>query len=95
MLAERPDGLTAVEIAEAPVDGPRRRCTPAAHARSARPGHLDGARYFLGFGVADLARRLQPRLQSVAAPLLHRLSIQTDSTALAERGGRGPGPRGS
>jgi DNA-binding IclR family transcriptional regulator len=82
MLAERPDGLTAVEIADrlstARAIVYRLLRTLEAHNLASSTG----ARYFLGFGVADLARQLQPRLQSIAPPLLHRLSIQTDSTAL-------------
>jgi DNA-binding IclR family transcriptional regulator len=82
MLAERPEGLTAVEIADrlstARAIVYRLLRTLEAHNLATSTG----ARYFLGFGVADLARRLQPRLQSVVSPLLHRLSIQTDSTAL-------------
>ena len=69
-----------------PTGCPRRRAvvyrlvrTLEAHTPGARHA---GARYYLGFGLADLARQLQPRLQRVALPLLHRLSIETDSTAI-------------
>jgi DNA-binding IclR family transcriptional regulator len=41
-----------------------------------------GSRYVLGFGVAELASRLRPRLQSVVLPILKRLSQRTGSTAL-------------
>jgi len=42
----------------------------------------DGARYVLGFGVAELASHLRPRLQSVVLPILKRLSEHTNNTAL-------------
>jgi DNA-binding IclR family transcriptional regulator len=82
MLSEHPDGLTAVEIAErlstARAVVYRLLRTLEAHDLASS----NGARFYLGFGVADLARRLQPRLQIIAPPLLHRLSVETDSTAL-------------
>jgi DNA-binding IclR family transcriptional regulator len=42
----------------------------------------EGVRYVLGFGVAELAGRLQPRLQTTIWPILRKLSEQTGSTAL-------------
>jgi DNA-binding IclR family transcriptional regulator len=82
LLAANPGGLTAIELAErlstARAVVYRLLRTLEAHnlATSAGPRH------YLGFGVADLARQLQPRLQSVVLPLLHRLSVGTDSTAI-------------
>ncbi len=82
LLAANPDGLTAVELAErlstARAVIYRLVRTLEAHSLVASAG----ARYYLGFGVADLARQLQPRLQAVVLPLLHRLSTETDSTAI-------------
>jgi DNA-binding IclR family transcriptional regulator len=82
MLAANPDGLTAVELAERLSTA---RAVVYRLVRTLEAHHLvtsAGARYHLGFGLADLARQLQPRLQSVVVPLLHRLSAQTDSTAI-------------
>lgn len=82
LLAANPDGLTAVELAE------RLSTARAVVYRLVRTLEVHnlvtsaGARYYLGFGLADLARQLQPRLQSVVLPLLHRLSVATDSTAI-------------
>jgi DNA-binding IclR family transcriptional regulator len=82
LLASRPDGMTAVELAEqlrtARAVVYRLLRTLEVHGMAAQ----SGARYFLGYAVADLARQLRPRLQSVALPLLRRLSIETESTAL-------------
>lgn len=82
LLAENPDGLTAVELAGRLSTA---RAVVYRLVRTLEAHHLVtsvGARYYLGFGLADLARQLQPRLQRVALPLLHRLSIETDSTAI-------------
>lgn len=82
LLAASPDGLTAVELAERLSTA---RAVVYRLVRTLEAHHLvtsSGARYHLGFGLADLARQLQPRLQSVVLPLLHRLSTQTDSTAI-------------
>jgi DNA-binding IclR family transcriptional regulator len=82
LLASRPDGMTAVELAEqlrtARAVVYRLLRTLEVHGLAAQ----SGARYFLGYAVADLARQLRPRLQSVALPLLRRLSVETESTAL-------------
>lgn len=82
LLAEHPDGLTAVELAGRLSTA---RAVVYRLVRTLEAHNLVtsmGARYYLGFGLADLARQLQPRLQRVALPLLHRLSIETDSTAI-------------
>jgi DNA-binding IclR family transcriptional regulator len=82
LLAANPDGLTAVELAERISTA---RAVVYRLVRTLEAHKLvtsSGSRYYLGFGVADLARQLQPRLQSVALPLLHRLSFDTDSTAI-------------
>jgi DNA-binding IclR family transcriptional regulator len=81
-LASNPDGLTAVELAERLSTA---RAVVYRLVRTLEAHNLvtsSGARYYLGFGLADLARQLQPRLQSVVMPLLHRLSSETDSTAI-------------
>jgi DNA-binding IclR family transcriptional regulator len=81
-LAANPDGLTAVELAERLSTA---RAVVYRLVRTLEAHQLvtsAGARYYLGFGLADLARQLQPRLQSVVLPLLHRLSTQVDSTAI-------------
>jgi len=81
-LAASPDGLTAVELAERLSTA---RAVVYRLVRTLEAHHLvtsSGARYYLGFGLADLARQLQPRLQSVVRPLLHRLSTETNSTAI-------------
>jgi DNA-binding IclR family transcriptional regulator len=82
LLAANPDGLTAVELAERLATA---RAVVYRLVRTLEAHHLvtsAGARYYLGFGLADLARQLQPRLQSVVLPLLHRLSTDTESTAI-------------
>lgn len=82
LLAASSDGLTAVELAERLSTA---RAVVYRLVRTLEAHQLvtsAGARYYLGFGLADLARQLQPRLQSVALPLLHRLSTDTDSTAI-------------
>jgi DNA-binding IclR family transcriptional regulator len=82
LLAAHPDGLTAIELAERLSTA---RAVVYRLLRTLEAHHLAtsaGARYYLGFGLADLARQLQPRLQSVVLPLLHRLSVATDSTAI-------------
>jgi DNA-binding IclR family transcriptional regulator len=82
LLAANPAGLTAVELAERLSTA---RAVVYRLVRTLEAHHLvtsAGPRYYLGFGLADLARQLQPRLQSVVLPLLHRLSTETDSTAI-------------
>ena len=79
LLAVHPEGLTAAELSV------ELRTARAVVYRLLRTlaGHgmvvAAGARYCLGFAVLDLARGLQPRLRAVAQPLLHRLSVETDS----------------
>jgi DNA-binding IclR family transcriptional regulator len=82
LLAASPNGLTAVELAEHLSTA---RAVVYRLVRTLEAHHLvtsAGARYYLGFGLADLARQLQPRLQSIVRPLLHRLSTETNSTAI-------------
>lgn len=82
LLAASSDGLSAVELAERLSTA---RAVVYRLVRTLEAHHLvtsSGARYYLGFGLADLARQLQPRLQTVVLPLLHRLSTETDSTAI-------------
>lgn len=82
LLARHGDGLTVAEIAErigaARAIVYRLLRTLEAHDLAGRAG----SRYVLGFGVAELASHLRPRLQSVVFPILKRLSQQTRSTAL-------------
>jgi DNA-binding IclR family transcriptional regulator len=82
LLAKHSDGLTAAELAghigAARAIVYRLLRTLEAHNLVTR---LD-TRYVLGFGLAELASRLRPRLQSVALPILQQLSQRTNSTAL-------------
>jgi DNA-binding IclR family transcriptional regulator len=82
LLARHGDGLTVAEIAErigaARAIVYRLLRTLEAHDLAGRVG----SRYVLGFGVAELASHVRPRLQSVVLPILKRLSRQTGSTAL-------------
>ncbi|WP_162467148.1 IclR family transcriptional regulator [Streptomyces cavernae] len=82
LLARSADGLTAAELAErlsiARAAVYRLLRTLEAHSLVAR---ID-TRYILGFGVAELAGQLKPRLQATVLPILRRLSEQTNSTAL-------------
>jgi DNA-binding IclR family transcriptional regulator len=82
LLAAHPDGLTAaelaVELATARAVVYRLLRTLDAHRLVSR---LDN-RYVLGIGIAELASRLRPRLQTMVLPILRRLSEQTSSTAL-------------
>ena len=82
LLARSEDGLTAADLAErlstARAIVYRLLRTLEAHDLVSR----EGARYVLGFGVVELAGRLQPRLQSTIWPILRKLSEQTSSTAL-------------
>ena len=82
LLAAHSDGLTAAELAErlstARAVVYRLLRTLEAHRLV---GRID-TRYVLGFGVAELASRLRPRLQTTVLPILRRLSQQTNSTAL-------------
>lgn len=82
LLAAHEDGLTAGELAE------RLSTARAVVYRLLRTleGHRligrAGSRYVLGFGVAELASHLRPRLQATVLPILRQLSVQTNSTAL-------------
>jgi DNA-binding IclR family transcriptional regulator len=82
LLAENEDGLTAADIAD------RIGTARAAVYRLLRTLEIhnlvshEGPRYFLGFGIADLAGRLKPRLRATVLPILRKLSEQTNSTAL-------------
>lgn len=82
LLATHSDGLTAAELAEhlstARAVVYRLLRTLEAHRLV---GRID-TRYVLGFGIAELASRLRPRLQITVLPILRRLSQQTNSTAL-------------
>ncbi|MHC5906362.1 IclR family transcriptional regulator, partial [Streptomyces sp. S6] len=82
LLARHADGLTAAELAErlgiARAAVYRLLRTLEAHSLVARIG----TRYILGFGVAELAGQLKPRLQATVLPILRQLSEQTNSTAL-------------
>lgn len=82
LLAESPDGLTVAELADglstARAIVYRLLRTLEAHNLVSRIE----ARYVLGFGIAELAGRLRPRLQATVLPLLRRLSEVTSSTAL-------------
>lgn len=82
LLAKHSDGLTAAELAghigAARAIVYRLLRTLEAHNLVTR---LD-TRYVLGFGLAELASRLRPRLQSVALPILQELSQRTNSTAI-------------
>ncbi|MEV4974749.1 IclR family transcriptional regulator [Streptomyces scopuliridis] len=82
LLARCTDGLTAAELAEelgtARAAVYRLLRTLEAHNLV---GRID-TRYVLGFGVAELAGQLKPRLQATVLPILRRLSDATSSTAL-------------
>lgn len=82
LLAESRDGLTAGELADrlstARAVVYRLLRTLEAHRLVGR----EGSRYVLGFGVAELASHLSPRLQATVLPILRRLAEQTNSTAL-------------
>ena len=82
LLGAHGDGLTAGELAERlSIARPvvyRLLRTLEAHRLVGRAG----SRYVLGFGVAELASHLRPRLQATVLPILRQLSGQTNSTAL-------------
>lgn len=82
LLALHADGLTAAELAA------ELRTARAVVYRLLRTleahrlvGRID-TRYVLGMGVAELASRLRPRLQTAVLPILRRLSERTGSTAI-------------
>jgi DNA-binding IclR family transcriptional regulator len=82
LLATHSDGLTVAELAEqlstARAVVYRLLRTLEAHRFV---GRIE-SRYVLGVGVAELASRVRPRLQTAVLPILRRLSSQTNSTAL-------------
>ncbi|HZU57158.1 MAG TPA: helix-turn-helix domain-containing protein [Actinocrinis sp.] len=82
LLAAHSDGLTAGELAErlstARAVVYRLLRTLESHRLIGRAG----TRYVLGFGIAELASHLRPRLQATVLPILRQLSEQTNSTAL-------------
>lgn len=82
LLATHGDGLTAAELAEklstARAVVYRLLRTLEAHRLI---GRID-TRYVLGIGIAELASKLHPRLQTTVLPILRRLSEETNSTSL-------------
>ena len=82
LLAEHGDGLTVAELAER-LGAARAIVYRLLRTLEARNlvCRMD-ARYVLGFGVAELAGRLRPRLQATVLPILRRLTERTNSTAL-------------
>ena len=82
LLAENGDGLTAGELADRLSTA---RAVVYRLLRTLEAHRLIGradSRYVLGFGVAELASHLRPRLQATVLPILRQLSGQTNSTAL-------------
>ena len=82
LLALHPEGMTAAELA---VELDTARAVVYRLLRTLEAHRLVGrvdTRYLLGMGVAELASRLRPRLQTAVLPILRRLSGQTGSTAL-------------
>ncbi|GAA1957680.1 IclR family transcriptional regulator [Catenulispora subtropica] len=82
LLAEHGDGLTAGELADRLSTA---RAVVYRLLRTLEAHRLIGrsdSRYVLGFGVAELASHLRPRLQATVLPILRQLSEQTNSTAL-------------
>jgi DNA-binding IclR family transcriptional regulator len=82
LLATHSEGLTAAELADelstARAVVYRLLRTLEAHRLIGRLGN----RYVLGIGIAELASRLRPRLQTTVLPILRRISQQTNSTAI-------------
>src|SRR2546423_2164323 len=82
LLAEHGDGLTAGELADRLSTA---RAVVYRLLRTLEAHRLIGradSRYVLGFGVAELASHLRPRLQATVLPILRQLSEKTNSTAL-------------
>ena len=82
LLAEHGDGLTAGELADRLSTA---RAVVYRLLRTLEAHRLIGradSRYVLGFGVAELASHLRPRLQATVLPILRQLSARTNSTAL-------------
>jgi DNA-binding IclR family transcriptional regulator len=82
LLAKNQDGLSVADIAEQlgtarPIVYRLLR-TLEAHNLVGR----EDSRYVLGFGIAELASSIKPRLQATVLPILRSLSKQTNSTAL-------------
>jgi DNA-binding IclR family transcriptional regulator len=82
LLAKSQDGLTAADIAERlgtarPIVYRLLR-TLESHNLVSR----EDTRYVLGFGIAELAGNVKPRLQATVLPILRGLSSLTGSTAL-------------
>jgi DNA-binding IclR family transcriptional regulator len=82
LLATHTEGMTAAELAEELATARavvyRLLRTLEAHRLISR---LEN-RYVLGIGVAELASRLRPRLQTAVLPILRQISRKTNSTAI-------------
>ena len=81
VLGEHPEGMTVSELAAALQThrpGVYRLLAPHLQERLVR---RSGDRYHLGTGLTELASRVQPRLQEVAAPLLQALADELSATA--------------
>jgi DNA-binding IclR family transcriptional regulator len=81
-LADHPEGLSVSELAaalETNRPGIYRLLGPLTGERLVVRGA--GGRYTLGLGLLELASRVQPRLQEVAAPALRALADELDATA--------------
>lgn len=81
VLGEHPEGMTVSELAVALQThrpGVYRLLAPHLQERLVR---RSGDRYHLGTGLIELASRVQPRLQEVAAPLLQALADELSATA--------------
>jgi DNA-binding IclR family transcriptional regulator len=82
LLAKSQDGLTVADIADQlgtarPIVYRLLR-TLEGHNLASR----EDSRYFLGFGISELAGGIKPRLQATVLPILRGLSRLTGSTAL-------------
>jgi DNA-binding IclR family transcriptional regulator len=82
LIAQHAEGLTVAELAEH-LDAARAIVyrllnTLEAHNLVVRTD----TRYTLGFGLAELASRLRPRLQETVLPILRKLSQDSNSTSL-------------
>ncbi len=82
VLADEPEGLSVSELAAA-LETHRpvvyRLLGPLTQERLVVRGA--GGRYTLGLGLLELASRVRPRLQEVAAPALRALADELDATA--------------
>jgi DNA-binding IclR family transcriptional regulator len=82
VLAEHPEGMTVSELADALGThraGIYRLLTP--HLDERLVWRRSDGRYRLGAGLIELASRVEPRLQEVAAPLLQALADELGATA--------------